>query len=139
MMTPVGEDALITPTRGIPWIDRAVLVISLLCLSGVISAFLGTQPTSEHGDLEIKGIEETGDAAKQAVLLGIYALNLALLLYRMRLRALLFVGTPILLLTSWCFLSVAWSAMPDGTLRRAVALLGPVIIGLLTGLRFNEM
>lgn len=78
-----------------------------------------------------------GDAVKQAILLGMYCIFGALMLLRERLRRLLFLGVPLILLLGWTFASAAWSVQPEVTLRRAVALAGSVGFGLYLGLRLD--
>jgi len=120
------------------WIDHAIILLSIVCLGGMISAVLGSQPIGEAGAADIDKISEAGNATKQIILLCIYGANLMLLVWRFGPAALRFVGLPLLTLSAWCFVSMAWSPMPDATLRRAVATFGPVIVGTLAGLHFDE-
>lgn len=119
-------------------LDTAVVLLAVVCLGGMISAVVGTQPVGEAGAADVENISAAGDATRQIIMLGIYGANLALLLWWFGLGSLRLVGLPLLALIAWCFISTAWSPMPDATLRRVVATLGPVIVGALAGLRFDE-
>lgn len=122
----------------LPWLDWVTVLVSIVFLGGMITAFLGTQAMSEAGAEDVNAISEGGDIAKQIILLGIYGANFLLLMWRFGFGWLRFVGWPLLALIAWCFISTAWSPMPDATLRRAVATMGPVLVGALAGLRFDE-
>ncbi|MBI0535692.1 O-antigen ligase family protein [Roseomonas sp. KE2513] len=122
------------PPRLMQW----MAVVSVLLLAGLQAGFLGDQPIGLPSDEDVTSIAQEGDPRKQLLLLGMYVANLTLLVWYTRPGALLLLGTPLIILLGWSFASVTWSVLPGPTLRRAVALLGAVSFGLLTGLHFNE-
>jgi exopolysaccharide production protein ExoQ len=117
--------------------ERFVIVGSFLLLAGFQAGFLGDQPIGEPTGADVTRISEEGDERKQILLLGVYAMNLGLLAWRIKPRALLLTGLPILALTAWSFLTITWSVLPDPTLRRNIALLGTIAVGVLAGLRLD--
>lgn len=123
-----------SPTR----VERVVIIASMLLLAGFQAGFLGDQPIGEPTGADVTRISEEGDERKQILLLGVYAMNLGLLAWRIKPRALLLTGWPILALTAWSFLTISWSVLPDPTLRRNIALLGTIAVGVLAGLRFDS-
>ncbi|HEX2942126.1 MAG TPA: O-antigen ligase family protein [Rhodopila sp.] len=126
--------AATSPSR---W-EIALLVFTLLAIGGALSAFDPNGQVIEGPQTEVQQISEAGDAMKQLIMGFVYLLNLMLLVRSVRPWAWRFLGLPLMALTAWCFTSVLWSAIPDGTLRRAAALSGAVIVGLYAGLRYNE-
>src|SRR6202012_2709606 len=100
-------------------------------------AFEPSGQVNANPDAVVHEISEKGDVAKQAVLGFVYIANL-LLLIRFRPRAWSFVGVPLMALVVWAFASVTWSVIPDGTVRRAAALTGTIVVGLYAGLRCDE-
>ena len=116
--------------------EYGLLVLTFFALAGALSAFL------PHGQsdalVEMEKISEGGDSNKQLILSLFYVINLVFLVRIVRPWAWNFIGIPLLGLTVLCFASIAWSVIPDGTARRAVAVTGPVVVGLYVGLRFDE-
>ncbi|HQT80368.1 MAG TPA: O-antigen ligase family protein [Rhodopila sp.] len=119
-------------------LETAFLVFTILAIGGALSAFDPNGQVIEGPQTEVQQISEAGDAGKQLVMGIVYLLNLTLLVRSVRPWAWRFLGLPLMALTAWCFTSVLWSAIPDGTLRRAAALSGPLIVGLYAGLRYDE-
>jgi exopolysaccharide production protein ExoQ len=115
----------------------ALLAVAFLAAMPFI---VGDQPQGAESlnpvDL-LRTISAEGDATKQAILLSMYGLFTGLLLYRERLRSVLLLGTPLLVLLVWTFASAAWSVDPQVTIHRAVALSGTVAMGLYLGLRLE--
>ena len=120
------------------WLEFAVLVLTILAVSGGLAAFEPHGQMVAQPYVEVKEIKEAGSAVKQMLLSSIYALDLLLLVRYARPWTFSFIGLPLLALLAWSFASVAWSVIPDSTLRRAVALSGPVLVGMYAGLRFDE-
>jgi exopolysaccharide production protein ExoQ len=133
------------PTR----LERLYFAVALFLLAGALPIFIGAQVPSTPGrdgiakpawvmsDADVLAISADGDPTKQLVFLGFYAAGLALLLSHARASSLLFLGVPLILLLAWCFASAGWSGMPVGTVRRATALLGTILIGAYAGLRLR--
>lgn len=131
MVTP---PAIMTPTL----LERGVLVVTILAIAGGLAAFLPNGQVLGRPQTEVMQIVEAGDSAKQLLLGVVYLLNLVLLFRYVRPWAWRFLGLPLLLLVVWAFVSTAWSVIPDGTIRRASALAGTVMVGLYLGLRYDE-
>jgi O-antigen ligase len=110
-----------------------VLALFLLCATPWV---LGRQEQQLNAASTVL-VSGEGDPAKQAVFLAVYASGAVLLLMRVRLRQILFLGTPLLLLAIWCLASTFWSVNPAGTARRLVALYGTIAVGVYAGVRFD--
>ena len=119
-------------------LEFVILTLTILALAGALAALQPHGQVIDRPQTEVESITEAGDAAKQITLSFFYVVNLLLLIRFVRPWAWWFIGLPIAALLLWCFGSVAWSEIPDGTLRRAIALAGPVVVGLYTGLRYDE-
>jgi exopolysaccharide production protein ExoQ len=109
-----------------------ILTLSVLC---ALPYLLGTQEQQLNVASQALNSGE-GDSIKQIGLAILYAVG-ALLLIRSPRRQILFLGLPILLLLAWCLVSVVWSVNPEGSIRRLVALLGIVSVGIYAGLRLD--
>jgi exopolysaccharide production protein ExoQ len=118
--------------------ELAILTLTILALAGALAAFQPHGQVTDGPQTEVANISEAGDTAKQITLSFFYVVNVLLLIRFVRPWAWWFIGLPIAALLLWCFASIAWSEIPDGTLRRTVALAGPVVVGLYAGLRCDE-
>jgi hypothetical protein len=87
---------------------------------------------------EVLTIAQSGDSGKLVLFTLVYILNFVLLACFTRFKDARFLGLPLLLLLGWCLVSTTWSVLPDGTIRRVVAMTGTLIVGLYAGQRFNE-
>ncbi len=116
-------------------LDRAYFVVALFLLCATPWT-LGRQELRLNTASTVY-VSGEGDAAKQAIFLLLYATGTLLLLTRVRLRQVLFLGAPLLLLAVWCFASTFWSVNPEGTLRRLVALYGTIAVGIYAGVRLD--
>lgn len=96
---------------------------------------LGTQPMVLNSLKDIESIQ--GDPNKQILLLVLYAIGVFLLFWRVGLRRALLLGSPLLLLTTICFASMAWTAVPGVVFRRVIALLGVTTVGVYAGTRLG--
>ena len=117
------------------------MVVALFILTDAFNYYLGTQTPNHVITLkDALNVTEEGNPKQQLVYALTYGVASALLLHhliwRARSRAILFLGTPLILLLGWSFLSTGWSDMPDVTVRRCIALLGTVVIGAYGALRF---
>jgi exopolysaccharide production protein ExoQ len=131
---PMMPRTIATPSR----VETAMLVLTILAVAGALTAFVPNGQVLDRPQTEVGTISEAGDAAKQLMLGGFYLLNLMLLALFVRPSAWRFLGLPLLALVTWSFASAAWSVIPDGTIRRAIALGGPVVVGLYAGMRHDE-
>src|SRR5262249_965593 len=81
-----------------------------------------------------------GDPNKQLLFVGVYGLGSVFLFYYLmketKVRAVLFLGFPLVALLFWSFASIFWSVLPDVSFRRCIALLGTVMLGVYAALRF---
>lgn len=111
--------------------------VGALALISALPFLLGAQPLTLVTAADAGILADEGDATKQVILGLVYAGFGALLLWRTRLRMILDLGVPLLLLLLLTFASALWSDLPFVTLRRGAALAGTVIIGLYAGLRFD--
>jgi exopolysaccharide production protein ExoQ len=118
--------------------ETAFLVLMVIALAGGLSAFLPGGQTLDRPQTDVTSIVESGDFAKQVMLGLLYVINLALLVRIIRPWAWWFIGFPLIALTILCFVSTAWSVIPDGTVRRDIALSGTLVFGLYAGLRCDE-
>ena len=126
--------AIAIPSR----LENAAFVLTILAVAGGLAAFEPNGQVLDRPQTEVASISEAGDAVKQIVLGLFYLLNVMLLARFIRPWAWRFLGLPLMALTALCFCSIAWSVIPDGTLRRTAALAGPLIVGLYAGLRYDE-
>jgi exopolysaccharide production protein ExoQ len=109
-------------------LERGFIVTALVLFTGAFNIFL-------FGDEE-RVIE--GDPRAQIIFFAIYAIafGLVLLRYNAFLRH-LFAEKYLLLLVTLAALSFVWSAVPDLTLRRTVALLGTTLFSIYIASRFS--
>lgn len=133
MMAGIPKNA--SPSR----VEFGLFVLSILVIAGAWAAFVPNGQVVDRPQTEVLTIAEAGDSGKQALLGLVYLLNIGLLLRSTRMRDWRFVGWPLAGLMVWCLASAAWSVIPDGTIRRAVAMLGTLAVGLYAGQRFNEI
>lgn len=126
-----ANDKPATPTL----LERTYFVLAL-CLLCATPWVIGRQEQQLNTASTVY-VSGEGDPAKQAVFLVVYAAGAMLLLTRVRLRQILFLGTPLVLLAIWCLASTFWSVNPEGTARRLVALYGTIAIGVYAGVRFD--
>ncbi len=112
----------------------------LLVMFAALPFVVGGQATGADSLNPTKSLEhlgEGGDQIKQTIATALYAGCAVLLARHTRLRALLFLGYPLLFLLLWSFASIAWSVDPGVSFRRCVALTGTVVLGAYLGLRFD--
>jgi O-antigen ligase len=137
----VGNAILARPRAraGASRLEQAFTVLALVVFVSM-PFIVGDQPQGAESlnplDM-LNTVSGAGDQLKQVILLGMYGAFAALLLAGEQPRALLFIGAPLLLLLVWTAASSAWSVNPDVTVRRCIALLGTVAMGLHFGLRFD--
>jgi hypothetical protein len=118
------------------------MVAALFVLIAAFNYLLDTQSPNHPITVEAAlNIKEEGSLTQQAVYMPGY-LGGASLLFKYLLRdakprAMLLLGWPLILLLTWSFLTIGWSGLPDVTLRRCIALLGTVIVGVYGGLRYR--
>lgn len=142
------------PVRAVPGAPAAVTALSgmqvtsfewyytLFALIVILSMpfVVGDQPQGADSlnpvDM-LNTVSTGGDQNKQVILLGLYSGFTVLLLSRERLRAVLFLGYPLISLLAWTAASTAWSIDPSVTLRRSVALAETVVLGVYLGLRYD--
>jgi O-antigen ligase len=122
-------------------IEQLYLTLALFILSGAYSYFLGTQGANYLSIEELANIPQEGDPKKQFLFIGMYGICgvffLRYLLKESKVRAVLFLGYPIMLLLLWSWASIFWSVLPDVSFRRCIALLGTVMLGVYAALRFS--
>ncbi len=94
-------------------------VVALCFLIFVCLAFVGTSPLLELSDptLEESG---TGDIIRQVAFLCLTSIVTIPLLFKGSLRLYEMFTPSILLVLTWCLISIAWSPVPDIALRRFV-------------------
>jgi exopolysaccharide production protein ExoQ len=116
---------------GAPPAGRAshVLLGLMLCVFCALPFLLGDQARSLTSVKESGITSPQGDAAKQFILMGMYALTALALFRRLSASTLRAVGLPLFCLLIWLGLSTLWSDMPGITLRRTVALGGTLTLG----------
>jgi O-antigen ligase len=123
------------PTK-LEWYFTALALVVFCCVPFIV----GDQPQGAESlnpvDM-LHSVSPAGDMAKQLILLALYSGFAALFLHKVPRRAMLLVGTPLLLLIGWTMASAIWSVNADVTLRRTVALVGTVIVGVYLGSRFS--
>ena len=132
-----GRRSPAVPSRAA--LDQALAGIGIVILVSM-PFIVGDQPVGAEALNPVEmlnTVSTAGDASKQAILLGMYAMFGAYLLICERLRRLLFLGLPLILLLCWTFASTSWSVQPEVTLRRTIALTGSVGFGLFLGLRLD--
>jgi len=131
-----ARQALPSAPRGEPF-DIGLGVVSILLIGSILPAMIGGQPVGQPSQSDVASIQESGDAARQAVMLALYGSHLALLAWTVRPRAFLLIGFPLIGFMAWCALSAFWSPLPEPTLRRVVAMAGTLAAGLCLGLRLG--
>jgi exopolysaccharide production protein ExoQ len=119
-------------------LEFGLFVLSILIIAGAWAAFVPGGQGIGQPDTEVLMIAESGDSGKQVLFTLVYILNFVLLGCFTRFKDTRFLGLPLLLLLGWCLVSTTWSVLPDGTIRRVVAMTGTLIVGLYAGQRFNE-
>jgi len=98
---------------------------------------VGNQPL-ELNSLQAAGVLSVeGDSTNQIIFALLYALGGVLMLAHIRLRTLVHLGWPLALLITLCLLSALSTDAPALVVRRCGALLGTVLLGLYSGLRFD--
>jgi O-antigen ligase len=131
------------PNASVPTkFERCYMVVALFVLIAAFNYFLDTQAPNHPITVEdALNIKEEGSLTQQAIYLLVYSGGTFLLLNHLlrwtKPRAVLLLGWPLILLLTWSFLTIGWSGLPDVTLRRCIAVLGTVIVGVYGGLRFT--
>jgi O-antigen ligase len=121
----------------VPRLDKVVAVIGLLVVASIMPGLLGEQHVGAPGATEIPVTAE-GNPLKQMALAIVYALLLLVLVVRNPPSRLLHLGVPLFALLALSFASAFWSVAPAPTVRRSIALLGSVIVGMLLSCRFDH-
>jgi hypothetical protein len=110
--SPLNEVEFHAHSRGVKasldWYMALLSIVVLLSIPFIV----GDQPQGAESLNPVDRLETVaphGDATKQAILLLVYGMFAVLLLRRERLRALQFLGTPLILLLCWTFASPMWS------------------------------
>jgi exopolysaccharide production protein ExoQ len=137
--TPVARGSLagvLSVSADADNIDLLYAWTALLIMASILPGLLGAQHIGVPGPDEVP-LTEGGDPLRQTVLLLFYGVSVALLVLRNRIDSLALAGLPLIGLLLWCVASIAWSVAPDPTLRRNIALLGTVTVGIYCGLRLD--
>lgn len=130
-----GFGRSLMPVGGAPGVFEKSYIFVVLFVLNALPFLLGTQPMVLNSLKDIESIQ--GDPNKQLLLLVLYAIGVFLLFWRVGLRRALLIGVPLLLLTTICIASVAWTAVPDVVFRRVIALLGTTTVGVYAGTRLG--
>ena len=110
---------------------KLAFIAAVLLLSSGAFAPLWTTAATQDAAIE-------GELPLQILWAVVYGTVALLLLPRWKsVGALMLENKALLLLVLLCFVSAAWSADPAITLRKSVALLGTVLLGVLLGLQFE--
>jgi len=127
-----GAEAVLVRQKVVALAEKGFAVLVLLLTAGALINSLLYQE-SEFGSYTIEG-----DPSIQAMWLAIYGVTLLLLVLRWK----HFIGVAtsnklLLLLLGIALISVLWSAVPEVTLRRSVALAGTTLFGVYLAARFS--
>ena len=115
-------------------------------LTAVLAVFLAVpflvsdQPQGAASLNPLKALEALsshGNSAKQLLIAALYLSVIPPLLRSTWREMAAGVSVPLWLLLAWCFMSAAWTIDGNVSLRRSVAMLGTVLLGLYMGLRFD--
>ncbi len=102
-----------TRPRFAPWVAEAAFAALLLLV------FIGLQPFEVRNATTLAQEAGGGSLARQICYLGVFCAIIAAAYDKHRLDAVAVVPATFVLLLGWCFLSAAWAAAPDVTVRRA--------------------
>jgi len=113
-------------------LEKTYVLTSLFLLSGALLLLW-----RQMSGFDLSFVE--GDPLQQAIFAAIYAVSFFLLLLRPR-RTLdaMCAGSYLWPLLGWVLLSVLWSAAPEVTIRRVIALLGTTVFGVYLVTRFEH-
>lgn len=115
----------------VPDLTKVFIILVLLLSTGAVLPLLGQDSEAANS--------AQGDLVTQATWLGVYGITFLLIIMRWR----QFIGVAmrdkfLLLLIGIVLLSVLWSAAPETTVRRSMALLGTTLFGVYIATRYNS-
>ncbi len=122
--------------------EKGFTVLVLLLSTGAFLTLQGVQPESA-GFIEPA---QEGNSISRFIWLGVYVVTLSLVAVRWKRfvyadlrsrRLLLLMALLLLLLVGLAFASILWSAAPEVTLRRSIALVGTTVIGIYFAMRYS--
>jgi exopolysaccharide production protein ExoQ len=113
------------------------MFVAVLALASILPGILGLQYQGSLGGIDFTPLSDEGDPYKQAVMGCLYAVLLLIALPTFSFKNISALGWPLSALTFWCGLSISWSVLPDGSLRRELTLIATVLTGLYLGVKFD--
>lgn len=123
-------------------LEEGFTVLVLLLSTGALLTLRGVQPESGV----VTSATQEGDSVARLIWVGVYIVVFLLIAARWKRYAyvdlrdklpLLLMGLLLLILVGLPLVSILWSAAPDVTLRRGIALLGTTIIGVYLAVRYS--